>query len=84
MLIAIQACSFAYMMGFLPHLAYEQYLAAESSNLINSLGRPNLSSFAAYGYSAGLHLDTDVCISHGWVFNRPKEVYLIYIILHFF
>jgi hypothetical protein len=68
---------YGYVQGFLPHLADQQYRAAQEYGLINDLGRPEVSSFAAYGYSAGLHLDKDICTSHGWVFNRSKEVYCI-------
>ena len=73
---AIQVTSFAFMMEFLPKSAYDQYRAAQDYELINSLGRPDVASFAAYGYSAGPHIDKDVCVSHGWVFSRPKEVRL--------
>jgi hypothetical protein len=62
------------MKGFLPHLAYDQFNEAKNCLLINDLGRPDVSSFVGYGYSAGLHLDKDVCVSHGWVFKRSKEV----------
>jgi hypothetical protein len=76
-LTAIQAHSFAFLMGFLPNLAYQQFQAAKKYGLINDLGRPDVSSFAAYAYSAGLHTDNDICASHGWVFKRSKEVLYI-------
>lgn len=65
------------MRGFLPHLAYQQYCEAKKYGVINDLGRPDVSSFAAFGYSAGLHLDKDICVSHGWVFKRTEEVLCI-------
>jgi hypothetical protein len=68
-LSAIQATSFAFMMGFLLHLAYQQYHAAQHYHLLNDLERPDVSSFAVYGYSAGLHIDKGICVSHGWVFS---------------
>lgn len=67
------------MQGFLPPWAYNQYNEAKRHHLLNDLGRPDVSSFAAYAYSAGLHLDRDICVSHGWVFNRSEQVHLIYI-----
>ena len=81
MLTAIQALSFAFMEGFLPPWAYTQYKMAQKHLLLNDLGRPDVSSFAAYAYSAGLHLDDDICVSHGWVFSRSEKVCLTYIIL---
>lgn len=44
--------------------------------MINSLGRPNTSSFATYGYCAGLHLDNDETVTHGWVIKRGSAVML--------
>jgi hypothetical protein len=84
MLTAIQACSFAFMMGFLPHLAYKQYFEARHYHLINDLGRPNVTSFAAYAYSAGPHIDKDICVSHGWIVSRSEEVCLKYVIPQLF
>ena len=81
MLTAIQALSFAFMLGFLPPWACSQFQMAKESNLLNDLGQPNISIFTAYAYSAGLHLNWDICISHGWVFSRSEEVCLIYIVL---
>ena len=46
----------------------------ERKKLINQLGRPNTASFATYAYCAGLHLDTDESVTHGWVIKREKEV----------
>ncbi|KAM6504362.1 hypothetical protein JOM56_001305 [Amanita muscaria] len=37
-------------------------------------GCPNTSSFVTYAYCAGLHLDTDESISHGWVIKRGMKV----------
>lgn len=73
---AVQALSFAFLRGFLPHSADEQYYQAKKNYLINDLGRPDVSSFAAYGYAAGLHVDRDICVSHGWVFQRSEHVCL--------
>ena len=73
-LTAIQALSFAFLQAFLPHSVYKQYQKAKKYHLINDLGRPNVSSFAAYAYSASLHIDKDVCLSHGWVYSHSKEV----------
>jgi hypothetical protein len=47
--------------------------AAKASNLINRLGRPDVSSFSTFAYSAGLHLDDDICISHGRVVQRNPD-----------
>ena len=69
LITAIQARSFAFMLGFLPPWAISQFEEAKKYKLLNDLGRPNVFSFAAYAYSAGLHLDRDICISHGWVFS---------------
>jgi hypothetical protein len=66
-------------MAFLPPLAYHQYKVAREHKLINDLGTPNVSSFVAYAYSAGLHIDKDVCVSHGWVVERPSKVSLKYV-----
>jgi hypothetical protein len=83
-LTAIQSRSFEFLRGFLPHRAHQQYKAAQESLLINDLGRPNVSSFVAYAYAAGLHLDKDVCVSHGWVFERPPKVQLKYVAVQLF
>ena len=42
--------------------------------LVNMLGRPDTSSFATYAYCAGLHLDEDESVTHGWVIKRGKKV----------
>ena len=42
--------------------------------MLNHLGRPDTSSFATYAYCAGLHLDNDESITHGWVIKRGKGV----------
>jgi len=76
--IAIQARAFAFVQGFLPNVA-------QKSNIINDLERPNFASFVAFAYSAGLHLDNDECVSHGWVFNRPEKVqYILNMLFHNF
>ena len=66
-------------MGFLPPLAYQQYKVATENKLINDLGTPNVSSFVAYAYSAGLHVDKDICVSHGWVVERSPKVSFKYV-----
>jgi hypothetical protein len=60
--------------GFLPHFAAAQYKKAVEKKMLNRLGRPNTASFATYAYCAGLHLDNDESITHGWVIKRGKEV----------
>jgi hypothetical protein len=65
--IAIQARAFAFVQGFLPNVAHKQFNVAQKSNIINDFGRPNFSSFVAFAYSAGLHVDEDECVSHGWI-----------------
>jgi hypothetical protein len=45
--------------------------------MMNRLGRPNTASFATYAYCAGLHLDSDESVTHGWVINRGKKVYRV-------
>ncbi len=42
--------------------------------MVNKLGHPDTSSFATYAYCAGLHLDKDESVTHGWVIKRGKEV----------
>jgi hypothetical protein len=44
-----------------------------STRLINKLGRPDVSSFSTFAYSAGLHLDDDNSVSHGWVLTRDTN-----------
>jgi hypothetical protein len=73
-LTAIQSMSFAFMQGFLPHLADQQYKEALQFGLINRLGRLDVSSFATFGYCAGIHRDKDICVSHGWVIDRSEQV----------
>ena len=51
--------------------------------MLNRLGRPNTASFATYAYCAGLHLDNDESITHGWVIKRGKEVMSIIIRVDF-
>jgi hypothetical protein len=80
MLTAIQMHSFAFILGFLPPWANQQYNEAKWHYLLNNLGSPDVSSFAAYVYFAGLHLNRDICITHGWVINRSEKVHLIYVI----
>ena len=64
MLTAIQITLFAFMIEFLPKLAYDQYRTAQDYELINSLRRPDVTSFAAYDYLAGSYINKDVCVSH--------------------
>ncbi|KAF8219891.1 hypothetical protein L208DRAFT_1382841 [Tricholoma matsutake] len=71
---AIQAINFAFMQGFLPNFAKEQYAKAAEKKLINHLGRPNTSSFVTYAYCAGLHVDNDESVTHGWVIKRGIKV----------
>jgi hypothetical protein len=54
-------------MVFLSPLAYYQYKMARENKLINDLSTPNVFSFVVYAYAAGLHVDDDICVSHGWV-----------------
>jgi hypothetical protein len=75
-LTAIQAISFSFLMGFLPPRAYHRYAKAKEYGLINDLGRPDVSSFATFAYAAGVHIDQDVCMSHGWVCSRSPQVFL--------
>jgi hypothetical protein len=53
-------------------------MKAVEKMMLNGLGRPNTASFATYAYCAGLHLDNDESITHGWVIKRGKEVTLNY------
>jgi hypothetical protein len=41
---------------------------------VNQLGRPDTSSFVTYAYCAGLHLDNDESVTHGWVIKRGVKV----------
>lgn len=41
---------------------------------MNQLGCPNTSSFVTYAYCAGLHLDNDESVTHGWVIKRGIKV----------
>jgi hypothetical protein len=49
---------------------------AVEKKILNQLGRPNTSSFVTYAYCAGLHLDNDESVTHGWVIKRGIKVSL--------
>jgi hypothetical protein len=55
-------------------------MKAKDKGLLNRFGRPNTSAFATYAYSAGLHLDSDESVTHGWVIQRGKEVHCFFIL----
>jgi hypothetical protein len=44
--------------------------------MLNQLGHPNTASFAMYAYCAGLHLDNDKSVTHGWMIKCGKEASL--------
>jgi hypothetical protein len=51
--------------------------------MLNRLGRPNTAAFATFVYCAGLHLDNDESITHGWVIKHGKKVTSIIILIDF-
>jgi hypothetical protein len=56
-----------------PGLTISQAVAIEKKKL-NILQTPDYSSFVAFAYCSGPHLDNDDAPTSGWVFKRSDQV----------